>query len=71
MKIYLAHSSKYDFKNELYKPLQSSKLDKEHEIYYLYDVTETPGSTKEIIKNSDLVIAEASYPSVGMGIELG
>lgn len=71
MKIYLAHSSKYDFKNELYKPLQTSQLNKEHEIYYLYDVTDTPGSTKEIIKNSDLIVAEASYPSVGMGIELG
>ncbi len=28
-------------------------------------------NSMEVIKNSDLIIAEVSYPSTGMGIELG
>ncbi len=50
---------------------KNCSLNKKHDIYYLYEVTTTPGSTKEIIKNCDLVLAEASFPSTGMGIELG
>lgn len=71
MKIYLAHSSKLDFKKDLYSPLKNSELDKSHEIIYLYDQTSNPGSTWEIIKGCDLVIAEVSLPSMSEGIELG
>lgn len=71
MKIYLVHSSKYNFREELYKPLQNSDINKKHEIIYLYDQTDKPGSTKDLIKSCDLVIAEVSFSSMGVGIELG
>lgn len=70
MKLFVAHSSSYDFQSELYLPLRSSKLNDEHEIVLPqekgYEVI-----TVDIIKNSDAVIAEVSYPSTGSGIELG
>jgi len=73
MKIYLAHSTKFDFKKEFYRPIKESGLAKKHEFYYLYDELngENPGSTKEIIQVSDVVIAEVSFPSIGLGVELG
>lgn len=71
MKIYLVHSSKYNFREELYKPLQNSDLNKKYEIIYLYDQTDTPGSTKDLINSCDLVIAEVSLNSIACGIEIG
>ena len=71
MKIYLVHSSKYNFREELYKPLQNSDLNKKHEIIYLYDRTDEPGSTKDLIKSCDLVVAEVSANSIACGIEIG
>lgn len=70
MKIFIAHSSNSDFKNELYKPLRESVLNNEHEIL----LPQEKGKeiiTKDIIKNLDVFIAEVSYPSTGQGIELG
>lgn len=71
MKIYLAHATRYDFKKELYEPLKNSSLVKKHDIEFLFDRKKLPESTKEIIQNSDLILAEVSYPSLGEGIELG
>jgi len=71
MKIYLAHSTHYDYISELYEPIKKSALAEEHEFIFLFDQKVTPGSTKEIIENCDLVIAEVSYSGIGLGIELG
>ncbi len=71
MKIYLAHATRFDFRKELYEPLKNSSLVKKHDIEFLFDRKSLPESTKEIIQNSDLVLAEVSYPSLGEGIELG
>ncbi len=70
MKIYITHSSNYDYKNELYIPLRSSELNKKYDIFLPHEADEFI-NTKEIIKNSDLVIAEVSFPATGEGIELG
>jgi hypothetical protein len=70
MKIYLAHSSGYDYENELYQPLKQSSLNK-HNIYYPHDGTNAGKMSKDVIRGSDLVLAEVSYPSTGQGIELG
>jgi len=70
MKIFVAHSSNFDFKNELYKPLRESALNIKHEIL----LPQEKGReiiTKDIIKSLDVFIAETSYPSTGQGIELG
>lgn len=41
-----------------------------HEIILPHE-TDVFINSKDILKNVDLVIAEVSYPSTGMGIELG
>lgn len=70
MKIYFGHSKDFDFKNELYKPIRESVLNSEHEILFPHETDEFFNS-KDRIKNSDLMIAEVSYPATGLGIELG
>ncbi len=70
MKIFVAHSSSFDFQNDLYKPLRNSPLNTEHEIKLPHEKG-IEVKTKDIIKNSDAVVAEVSYPSTGQGIELG
>jgi hypothetical protein len=67
MKIFVSHSSDFDYKNELYLPLRNSFLNKKYDFYLPYE--KDPVNTKEIIQKSDLMIAEASYPSSGQGIE--
>jgi nucleoside 2-deoxyribosyltransferase len=70
MKIYLSHSSNYDYKNELYTPLKSSSII-QHQILFPHDKENIDTHSKDLIIHSDLVIAEVSYPSTGQGIELG
>ncbi len=69
MKIYISHSSNYDFINELYNPLKNSEIHKNNEVFFPHD--SEPVNTKNIIGNFDLVIAEVSFPTTGQGIELG
>lgn len=70
MKIYIAHSKDFDYKNELYVPLRDSRFNTEHEIILPHE-TDQFINTKKLIKNSDLLIAEVSYSATGEGIELG
>ncbi len=69
MKIYVSHSSGFDFKTELYTPLKESFS--EHDIFLPHEHGDEVIDTKEVIRSSDLVLAEVSYPSTGQGIELG
>ena len=70
MKIYFGHSKDFDFKKELYEPIRNSELNKQHEIFFPHETDEFFNS-KDRIKNSDLMIAEVTYPATGLGIELG
>ena len=70
MKIFVSHSTKYDFENELYAPLRQSDLNKTNEIILPHENGQDV-LTKDIIKDCNLVVAEVSYPSTGQGIELG
>lgn len=73
MKIYLSHSTQYDFLNELYRPLQASPLNTKHEIIYFLsdDSPDKTKNSKEVIRTSDVVIADVSIRSIGIGMELG
>lgn len=71
MKIYVSHSSKFDFENKLYHPLKNSYLMKENEFYFPHEIGKKVVNSKEIIKNSNLVLAEVSNQATGQGIELG
>jgi nucleoside 2-deoxyribosyltransferase len=70
MKIYVAHSSNFDFKNKLYMPLRASALNSEHEIL-LPQEGPIEEITLDMINTCDAVVAEVSMPSLGAGIEIG
>lgn len=71
MKIYVAHG-KIDFKKDLYEPIRNSELNSEHEIVFPHENSDEQFESKKFLKEDcDLVIAESSVHSTGMGIELG
>ena len=70
MNIYISHSREFDFENELYKPIRESALNNSH-TFFLPHENQKNSNNLEILKNSNLVIAEASFPSTGQGIEIG
>lgn len=70
MKIYISHSRNFTFKTDLYQPLQDSKLSLKHAFFFPHEDERSMNTQKEI-QDSDLVVAEVSYPSTGQGIELG
>ena len=71
MKIYISHSSKYDYTNRIYNPIKKSDLSKSNTFFLPHEDKNKIINTKEIISNCDLVIAEVSMPATGQGIELG
>lgn len=71
MKIYVCHSKNFDYKKELYEPIRNSSLNNLHEFIFPHENDGRFINSKEIIPSCDLIIAEVSYPSIGMGIELG
>lgn len=71
MKIYLTHSTSFDYKNELYIPIRESDLNNQHEIVLPHEKSDKPFDSKKYFDECNLVIAEVSYPSTGQGIELG
>ena len=70
MKIYVGHSTKFDYKNELYLPLSHSAL-QQHQFIFPHENSELLFNSKEELKNVDLMLAEVSYPALGLGIEIG
>ena len=66
-KVYVAHSTAFDFKKELYEPLK-----KINNIDFLlpHEGSMEPSSSKETIKKCSFLLAEVSMPSHGVGIEL-
>ncbi|MBI4164011.1 MAG: hypothetical protein HY512_04055 [Candidatus Aenigmarchaeota archaeon] len=67
-KVYISHSTKFDFKKELYKPL---KKPKGFELIFPHEKSGKVESSKDIIKTCFALIAEVSNPSHGVGIEIG
>lgn len=70
MKIYVAHSSNFEFQKHLYAPLRTSSLNKEHNLVLPHEA-EVLLNSKSDIRTSTIVIAEVSRASIGVGIELG
>lgn len=73
MNIYVTHSKKFNFHEELYKPLRSSALNVNHQFFLPHEFNDEPYDSRNLIMNKqcDLILAEISYPSTGQGIELG
>ena len=71
MKIYICHSSAFDYKKQLYEPIRHSELNNKYEFIFPHETSDQPFNSKELIPQCDLIIAEVSCSSTGMGIELG
>ncbi len=71
MKIYVGHSSAIDYKNEIYRPIRESVINSEHEFILPHETSDNPGNTFEQLADCDLMIADISEKSLGLGIELG
>jgi nucleoside 2-deoxyribosyltransferase len=70
MKIFVSHSRDFNYKDELHRPIRESVLNNKYE-FFLPHEAENFVNTEKIIKNSDLILAEVSFPSTGEGIEIG
>jgi hypothetical protein len=71
MNIYISHAGNYDYVSELYEPLKKSELFGAHRFFLPHESQNTDVAAKDELQQTDLLIAEASYPSTGQGIELG
>lgn len=71
MKIYVCHSSSFNYEQELYGPIKRSELYTKHIFIFPHETASNTLNSQKAISTCDLVISECSYPSTGMGIELG
>lgn len=70
MNIYIAHSSNYNFINELYNPIKKSQLLNKHTFIFPHENDKSNINSKDIIKKCNLLISEVSLPSTWLWIEL-
>jgi len=71
MNIYISHSSGYDYENELYEPIKKSELSAIHHFFLLHEPENIDVDATDELRQTDVLVAEASLPSTGQGIELG
>lgn len=72
MDIYVGHSSTLNYKKNLYQPIKDSKLSEKHNIVLPHENSDKQFNSREYLENKcDILIAEVSNPSTGLGIELG
>ena len=71
-KIYVAHSRGFDFKTDLYAPLRESDLNSQYTIVLPHENSDELFSSKDFFRDEcDAIVVEASYPKIGVGIEIG
>jgi hypothetical protein len=71
MKIFVSHSSNYDYNKQLYVPFLEVVENSNHNVFLPEIDRDNIIKTKDIIMKSDLFIVECSRPSIGLGIECG
>lgn len=71
MRIYIAHPTEVDYQKEIYEPLKNDEFFSDYELVLPHEETVGINNARDDYKNIDLVIAECSQPSTGVGIELG
>lgn len=71
MNIYISHcGGTYDYENELYRPIKESELAKVHRFFLPHEPQNIDTDAITELKHTDMLVAEASFPSTGQGIEL-
>ena len=58
MRIYIAHSREFDFKNELYVPIRNDEELKEHEFILPHEISDVSSNTRDFYKDIDLLITK-------------
>ena len=71
MRVYIAHSKTMDYMKDLYKPSKKYGNMNKLEMFFPHENNIENYNTREFYKTFDCIIAEVSYPSTGLGIELG
>ena len=71
MNIYVAHSKNIEYINELYTPIKSSEKLKDYTFHFPHENDIHNFNDHNYYKQFDLIIAEVSQASTGLGIELG
>lgn len=71
MKIYFAHATGVDYENDFYAPLRTDEFLKQYELILPHEGLKHKNNSREFYDEIDVMIAEVSSPSTGMGIELG
>ncbi|QQG51062.1 MAG: hypothetical protein HZB75_00945 [Candidatus Saccharibacteria bacterium] len=71
MNIYISHcGGDYDYENELYVPIKESDLSRIHHFFLPHEAQNIDTDAVTELKHTDILVAEASFPSTGQGIEL-
>lgn len=71
MKIYFGHATSGDYRNDFYAPFRADEFLKQHELILPHENPDHKNNTREFYNGLDVMIAEVSEPSTGLGIELG
>lgn len=71
MKIYFGHSREFDFEEEYYKPIERNEILQKETLLFPHKNGANEGQSRDFYKSLDLFIAEVSYATTGLGIELG
>ena len=66
--VYISHTKKFNFQKDLYKPLKQLSGFK---LILPHAKHKKPNLSKNIIKKCSAFITDVSYPSYGIGIEIG
>lgn len=71
MKVYLAHSKKIDYVNELYNPIKEAFFLKVYDFIFPHEKSSESLNGFDFYKDIDIMVAEVSESGTGIGIELG
>lgn len=71
MKIYVAHSKKFDYLNDLYEPLEKCDKLRKHSFSLPHKNGQESYNNYKFYEQFDYILADVSEQSIGLGIELG
>lgn len=71
MKLYVSHSRNIDYEECLYNPLLKSNIANRYELVLPHTKKWENINTKDVIRECDVLIAEITFPAIGVGIEIG
>lgn len=71
MIIYVAHSKKINYKEDLYNPIRKDRKLEKYHIILPHEASDKSYNTREFYKSLSVIIAEVSNAGTGLGIELG